>query len=434
MENTSVLYPSQGISHLVPMVELGKLILTHNPSFSITILITSLPFDTGSASTYISRVSTTTPSIHFHHLPALSPPSTTSLANIADLVFELSRLYNPNLRHALQTLISEKSRPKASIIDFFCNPSFEVFTSLDIPTYYFSPSSASSLSALLSLPTTHRIMIEKIKDPNTSIEFPGIPPIPIPDLPGPFCDHEGIAYKSFFSTAINMPKSSGLVTNTCREFEPRAVRAISDGLCIPNLPTPSVYCIGPIIANNGEDHEHKCLRWLDSQASQSVVFLCFGSMGLFKAEQLMEMAIGLEKSGHRTRGRGLVVTNWAPQVAVLSHDSVGGFVTHCGWNSILEAVSAGVPMVGWPLYAEQRFNRVFLVEEMKVALALEESQGGFVSANELDKRVRELMDSASGKGVRERVREMRDCAKAALCEGGSSRLALAELVESWKKD
>lgn len=313
-------------------------------------------------------------------------------------------------------------------------------------------------------------MIDKIKDPNTSIEFPGVPPIPIPDLPAPFFDHEGIAYKSFFSTAINMPKSSGLLTNTCREFEPRAIRAISDGLCTPNLPTPSVYCVGPIIVNNGEDHKHECLRGLNSQPSQSVVFLCFGSMGLFKAEQLMEMAIGLEKSGHRflwvvrsppaagetnnilakpepdldvllphgfldrTRRRGLVVTNWAPQVAVLSHDSVGGFVTHCGWNSILEAVSAGVPMVGWPLYAEQRFNRVFMVEEMKVALALEESKGGFVSANELEKRVRELMDSASGKGVRERVREMRDCAKAALCEGGSSRLALAELVESWKKD
>jgi len=183
----------------------------------------------------------------------------------------------------------------------------------------------------------------------------------------------------------------------------------------------------------------------------------------------MEIAIGLEKSGHRflwvlrsppadgetksslakpepdldvllpdgfldrTRGRGLVVTKWAPQVAVLSHDSVGGFVTHCGWNSILEAVRAGVPMVGWPLYAEQRLNRVLLVEEMKVALALEESEGGFVSADELEKRVRELMDSVSGKGVRERVREMKDCAKAALGEGGTSRVALAELAESWKK-
>ncbi|KAF7140914.1 hypothetical protein RHSIM_Rhsim06G0095200 [Rhododendron simsii] len=340
MEDTIILYPSPGMGHLVPMVELGKLILYHNPSFSIIILITTAPFDTGSTSSYIKRVTVATPSVHFHHLPTISPPSTTSLDNIAALAFELPRLYNSNLHHALQTMISQKSRPTASIIDFFCNSSLEVFTSLDIPTYYFFTSSA-------------------------------IPPIPTPDLPGPILDTEGIAYKSFFGTAINMVKSTGILTNTCHAFERRAVKAISDGLCTPNLPTPLVYCIGPIVANSDEDHEHECLRWLDSQPSRSVVFLCFGSMGLFKAEQLTEMAIGLEKSGHR----------------------------------------------------------VLVVEEMKVALALEQSESGFVSANELEKHVRELMDSMSGEGVRERVRAMRDCAKAARGDGGSSRVALAEYIK-----
>ncbi|KAF7148517.1 hypothetical protein RHSIM_Rhsim03G0195300 [Rhododendron simsii] len=466
MEDTIILYPSPGMGHLVPMVELGKLIITHNASFTITILITTAPYDTGSTSSYISGVSTATPSILFHHLPSISPPS--SLTPL-ELTFALPRLYNSNLRDALQTLISQDSRPKASVIDFFCNSSFEVFTSLGIPTYYFFTSGAGGLSALLAIPTTHQTVVDKIKDPNTSIDFPGIPPIPTPDLPEPYSDLEGIPYKSLFSAAISMPKSSGVLTNTFTEFEPRAVKAISDGLCNPSLPTPPIYCIGPIVANSGEDLEHECLRWLDSQPSRSVVFLCFGSTGLFTAEQLMEMAIGLEKSGHRflwvvrspptdggtksslakpepdldvllpngfldrTRGRGLVVKKWAPQVAVLSHGSVGGFVTHCGWNSILEAVGAGVPMVAWPLYAEQRFNKVCSVEEMKVALALEESEGGFVSADELEKRVRELMDSESGKRVRERVMEMRDGAKAALGEGGTSRVALAELVESWKK-
>ncbi|KAF7149031.1 hypothetical protein RHSIM_Rhsim03G0194700 [Rhododendron simsii] len=466
MEDTIILHPSPVMGHLVPMVELGKLILTHNPSFSIIILITTAPFDTGSISSYIKHVTVATPSVHFHHLPTISPPSTTSSDNIAALAFELPRLYNSNLHHALQTMISQKSRPKASIIDLFCNSSFEVFISLDIPTYYFCTSGASILSAILSLPKTHQILLEKNKDTNASIEFPGVPPIPTPDLPGNFLDTEGIAYKSFFGTAINMAKSAGILTNTCHAFEPRAVKAISDGLCTPNLPTPSVYCIGPIVANSGEDHEHECLRWLDSQPSRSVVFLCFGSMGLFKAERLTEMAIGLEKSGHRflwvvrsppadgetksilaepdldvllpngfldrTRGRGLMVKKWAPQVAVLSHDSVGGFVTHCGWSSILEAVSAGVPMVARPLYAEQRFNRVLLVEEMKVALALEESESRFVSADELEKSVSELMGLVSGEGVRERVRAMRDCAKVARGDGGSSHVVLAELVESWK--
>ena len=99
--------------------------------------------------------------------------------------------------------------------------------------------------------------------------------------------------------------------------------------------------------------------------------------------------------------------SWAPQVEVLNHDSVGGFVTHCGWNSVLEAVCAGVPMVAWPLYAEQRLNRVLLVEEMKLALSIDESENGFVTGNEVEKRVRELMES-EGKLVRERAKEARE--------------------------
>lgn len=121
--------------------------------------------------------------------------------------------------------------------------------------------------------------------------------------------------------------------------------------------------------------------------------------------------------------------SWAPQVAMLGHDSVGGFVTHCGWSSILESVTAGKPMIAWPLYAEQRMNRVFLVEEFKLALAVNESDDGFVTATKLEDRVRELMDSARGQEVRERILSRRDEAVAALREGGLSRLALDIMAE-----
>ena len=192
---------------------------------------------------------------------------------------------------------------------------------------------------------------------------------------------------------------------------------------------------------------------------------------MFSREQLCEIAIGLEKSEQRflwvvrnpvsdqkhnlalgtqedpdlefllpkgfldrTKEKGLVVKNWVPQAAVLSHDSVGGFVSHCGWNSVLEAVCAGVPMIAWPLYAEQRFNRVVLVEEMKVALWMHESaESGFVAAIEVEERVRELMESERGERVRNRVRVAKDEAKAATREGGSSRVALDKLLKSWKE-
>lgn len=268
-----------------------------------------------------------------------------------------------------------------------------------------------------------------------------------------------------------MAKSNGILINTFESLELRAVKAISDGHCLPNEPTPPIFCVGPLISRsynqNGGD-EHECLRWLNSQPSQSVVFLSFGSIGRFSSEQLKEMAVGLENSGHRflwvvrspptedksestsaesesklgellpsgflarTNGRGFVVKSWAPQVAVLSHDAVGGLVTHCGWNSILESVSAGKPMIAWPLYAEQRMNRVFLVEEFKLALAVNESDDGFVTATELEDRVRQLMDSERGQEVRESVLTRRDEAVAAMREGGSSRLALDKLAALWK--
>ncbi|KAK7315159.1 hypothetical protein VNO77_33692 [Canavalia gladiata] len=90
-------------------------------------------------------------------------------------------------------------------------------------------------------------------------------------------------------------------------------------------------------------------------------------------------------------------------------------------------------MVAWPLYAEQRLNKVVMVEEMKVALALNQNEDGFVGATELENRVREVMDSERGRGkdVRERVLRARNDAVAALSEGGSSRVALNGLVELW---
>ena len=107
----------------------------------------------------------------------------------------------------------------------------------------------------------------------------------------------------------------------------------------------------------------------------------------------------------KTKDRRFIVKSWAPQLAILNQGSNGGFVTHCGWKSILEAVCAGVPMLGWPLYAEQKMNSVFLVEELKVGLAVKRAgdDDDFVSAAELEVRVTELMNSNKGEAVRERV-------------------------------
>ncbi|XVF12575.1 hypothetical protein REPUB_Repub08aG0130600 [Reevesia pubescens] len=486
MEEAIVLYPSPVLTHQIAMVELGKLLLTHQPSLSIHILIVTLPFQAESTAQFFSTVSATIPpSITFHKLPTVTlHPSTTRQDS---LIFDVLRLNIPNVRHALLT-ISINCRINAIILDFFCSVAFIgrqsrspnlldfklVASDLDLPTYCFYTSGAGSLASLLYLPILHRKFTENFKDLNLLVDIPGVPPIPSSDMPTPLLKRNDKIYEIFFDISGCLPQSAGIIINTFESIEPRTIKTIADGLCMPDCPTPPIYCIGPFIANNGAADGAglavpECLKWLDSQPSKSVVFLSFGSLGLFSMQQLREIAVGLERSGQRflwvvrnpspenqslaidekidpdlnsllpegflerIKERGHVVKSWAPQVAVLNHDSVGGFVTHCGWNSVLESVCAGVPMVAWPLYAEQRFNKVLLVEEMKIALPMVESETGLVSSTEVEKRVKELMEFKEGNSVRERTIAMKHAAKAAVSEGGSSRVALTKLFESWKQ-
>lgn len=300
-------------------------------------------------------------------------------------------------------------------------------------------------------------------------------------MPEPFLDRDDPAYHDVLYYCEHLPKADGIIVNTFDELEPNALKVIADGACVPHAPTPPVYYIGPLIAGDSNERasedghdggrvaQHDCLSWLDAQPSRSVVFLCFGSRGSFPTAQFKEIASGLERSGQRflwvvkkppshgkskqthsatdfdldaimpegflerTKERGMVVKSWAPQVAVLNHESVAGFVTHCGWNSVLEAVVAGMPMVAWPLYAEQHLNKTILEESMKMAIPLEQGEeDGFVSAAELEKRVRELMESDRGRDLRELSWKMREMALAAWGNLGTSTTALANLVEAWK--
>ncbi|KAL6200508.1 hypothetical protein ACLB2K_030289 [Fragaria x ananassa] len=120
----------------------------------------------------------------------------------------------------------------------------------------------------------------------------------------------------------------------------------------------------------------------------------------------------------RTQGAGLVTETWAPQVAVLSHPSVCGFVTHCGWNSVMESVVDGVAMVAWPLYAEQKMNaRAFV--EMGVAVWPEAGEDGVVGRGEVERVVRMVVEGEEGKEIRRRVREIQRSAVVARLAGVS---------------
>jgi hypothetical protein len=202
----------------------------------------------------------------------------------------------------------------------------------------------------------------------------------------------------------------GILINTFYELDSLGIDHIR------NLTGRPVWSIGPILPpavfdDTGIDREsmnsrgkaadiaeEECLRWLDSRPPQSVVFVCFGSHFILNEKQIRALAAGLEASGQafiwairrpqtepkpkgtevglpegfeeRTRERGLLIWGWAPQLLILSHPSVGAFLSHCGWNSTLESVSLGVPMITWPMFAEQPFNSKLLVEKLGIGIQI----------------------------------------------------------------
>ncbi|KAK9937234.1 hypothetical protein M0R45_014037 [Rubus argutus] len=212
----------------------------------------------------------------------------------------------------------------------------------------------------------------------------------------------------------------------------------------------------------GSGRYESVVRWLDDQPESSVVLLCFGSMGSLSGPQVREIAFGLERAGfrflwlcvnrpsptctyratpqnvddklpdgflERTRTLGLVC-GWVPQVKILAHQAIGGFISHCGWNSILESLWYGVPIATWPIYAEQQMNAFEMVKELGLAveIRLDYREGSdLVLAVEVERGIRKLMDGDHV--VRARVKDMREKSRMALMENGSGYQALEDLIE-----
>ncbi|KAG6533768.1 UDP-glycosyltransferase 13-like [Zingiber officinale] len=470
MKPTVVLYPMSGIGHLLPMVELAKLFLRHN--FAVAVVLMQFPIKHPSLESFIASVSAAHRSISFHQLP---PPDSddsftagvsASLPSIPMMLDSVRRNNHELLRFLAAYRLENDVR--AVVLDFLCTDALDVVADaeLGIPAYFFFPTCASALGSLLYFPSLEFTDLGLGELADTPIHFPGLPPIPASDM----LSREVIncALESYESSikkiARRIPDGDAILINSFESLEAEAVKALQEGACLPGRRMPNVYCIGPLITegSRGKDEtKAKCLAWLDAQPRDSVVFLCFGSMGSFSVEQLKKMAVGLERSRQRflwvvrvpkdpptptseldldvllpegfferTKQRGMVAKSWAPQVEVLNHESVGCFVSHCGWNSTLEAISAGVAIVAWPLYAEQRMNKVFLVEQMKLAVVMDGYDKDMVEAEEVEAKVRWVMESEGGRELRRRAAAAKETAAEAWSARGSSQQAWLEVVKT----
>ncbi|KAJ0093501.1 hypothetical protein Patl1_26839 [Pistacia atlantica] len=194
-------------------------------------------------------------------------------------------------------------------------------------------------------------------------------------------------------------------------------------------------------------YSETCKTWLDSKAINSVVYVSFGSLAAVGEEQMAEIAWGLRRSNsfflwvvresesqklpknfsEETSDKGLVVS-WSPQLEVLAHKSVGCFMTHCGWNSTLEALSLGVPMVAIPQWTDQTTNAKYVEDVWQVGVRVKVNEKGIVTREEIEVCIREVMEGGRSKDFRRNSEKWKELAKEAVDEGGSSDKNLEEFV------
>lgn len=219
----------------------------------------------------------------------------------------------------------------------------------------------------------------------------------------------------------------------------------------------NIWAIGPFnptITKPSLKSDHKCLDWLHKQEPNSVIYISFGTSCSFSDAQIKEIAIGLERSGQkflwvlrdadrgdiftgdmresrlptgfeeRVREKGIIVKDWAPQLEILGHASIGGFVSHCGWNSCLESITMGVPIAAWPMHSDQPANAVLVTRVLNIGVQMksfsQRKEDELVGSGTIESVVRELIDSDKGNEMRRRAIELRENVRKSMMEGGAA--------------
>jgi hydroquinone glucosyltransferase len=449
---------SPGMGHLIPLVELAQRLVEHH-AFSATFLT----FTNFSSPEKIDVFSSCHPNISSISLPIIPLDD---LATDARIETVMATLVSRSVPHVHDVLVSLKqtTRLAAFVPDIFCSDLLPVSKELSIPHYLFFASNCMTLLFFLHFPSLHTITNCEYRDLPEPFCLPGCLPIPGKDFVDTVMDRESVACSWLLHVMLGYTNAQGFLVNSFEKIEPGAFEALK------NKESQPIYLVGPCIKSGiDEMDEFRCLDWLDQQPNGSVLYVSFGSGGTLSTEQMMELAFGLEASGHRflwvvrcpsdkdksaaylnlqspddprnylpegfverNRNKGMIVHSWAPQMKVLSHKATGGFLSHCGWNSTLESLRCGVPMIAWPLYAEQRMNTIMLVDGARVALRPVVHEDGVVERGEIAMVVRELMEGERAKEVRFKVKELQEALISALSQGGSSDLDLKKIADHWK--
>ncbi|KAI3733072.1 hypothetical protein L1987_64289 [Smallanthus sonchifolius] len=425
--------PFQG--HMTPMLQLGSVL--YSKGFSITIAHTKL--------------NSPDPANHPDFL--FLPLSDNFLAIDASANFtNFLELLNDNCRMQLQDLLTQKIQQENHEIVTIIHDNImyfveEVARNLNLPSIVLRSCSASYLPAFLALPKLHADGLLPVQDSMMQKLVPELYPLRYKDLP--FNNTSTEILKEMWALSERIRTPFAIIWNTMDFLENSALTKLRQHYRIP------IFAIGPLNetarcqSTSFLKEDTNCITWLDKQAPRSVIYVTLGSLATMDENELAETAWGLANSNQpflwvvrpgsvkgsewieflpngfmeETRGRGLVL-KWAPQKQVLGHKAVGGFWSHCGWNSTLESLSQGVPMICRPYFGDQYVNSRYLSYVWRVGLELE-----CLERRVIVSAIRRLLVDEEGEETRKRANDMKEKAKYCLCKGGSSFDSLNNLVE-----
>ncbi|XP_059636261.1 flavonol 3-O-glucosyltransferase F3GT2-like [Cornus florida] len=276
--------------------------------------------------------------------------------------------------------------------------------------------------------------------------IPGMSGMQISDLP------EGIVSGNLESPialmlenmGLKLPQATAVVLNSFEELDPTITGDLKSKL-------PKVLNVSPLIFLSSPpttiSDESSCLLWLDGHKTASVAYISFGTITTPPQNELVALSEALEASGVpflfslRDNSRHLLpegflertrksttgkVVSWAPQLQVLEHTSVGAFVTHCGWNSILEGITSGVPMICRPFFGDQKLNSGMVENVWQIGVRIE---GGVFTKSGMVNALHIIFSDARGKKMRENIGVLKENAKKAVGTNGSSTDNFKSLVE-----
>ncbi|XP_047944377.1 UDP-glycosyltransferase 76F1-like [Salvia hispanica] len=448
MDNTSserirrrlIFFPLPLQGHISPMLHLANIL--HSKGFSITILHLKL--------------NPPNPANHPHFTFRLIVDDDFSKESFnADLVSFLALLNDKCVEPLKQALLAEGDAVACLISDAIFHFTTGVCESLRLPRIVLRTGGVCSFLAFAAFP----LLLEKsylpLRDDRLEEAVIELPPLRIKDLPVINTPHQDMLYELVQEMVHQTKASSGLIWNSFQELEETSIAKLHQDFQIPIFP------IGPFHKHNVNSNSnsnsnapssqnHSSISWLDKQVPKSVIYVSFGSIATIEEPEFLEVAWGLASSKHPflwvirpglvrgaewlemlpggfldgLNGRGHIV-KWAPQLEVLAHPSVGVFWTHCGWNSTLESICEGMPMICTPCFTDQRVNARYVSHVWKVGEQIEKE----LNRERIERAVRRLMEEREGEEVRERALFYKEVANVCVRPGGSSYDSLSKLVK-----